>query len=164
MFGAISKGIDWLNAKEGQVASLTILPLLGVVIYEVIMRYVFNTPTVWGFEATTFLYGIHYMLGCAFTDLHDGHVKVDIFSTRLSTRAQAVLGIITLLIFFMPVMTCMTLYAFQFAATSVAGLERNSTSWAPPIYPFKCIMALAFLFLWLQGLSNLIRQFQMLKK
>jgi TRAP-type mannitol/chloroaromatic compound transport system permease small subunit len=32
------------------------------------MRYAFNAPTVWGFEATAFAYGMHYMLGLSFME------------------------------------------------------------------------------------------------
>ena len=58
----IIRAIDALNEKTGLYSSYLILPLVGAVIYEVFMRYVFNAPTSWGFEMTTFLYGMHYML------------------------------------------------------------------------------------------------------
>ncbi len=158
MFAAISRAIDVFNTKQGEVTSLLVLPLLAVVIYEVFMRYVFNSPTIWGFEVTTFLYGLHYMFGYAYTDVQDGHVRVDIFSARMSPRGQAILAIITNLVIFLPVMTCLTIWTFKFGITSLRGLELNSTSWAPPIYPIKLIMATCFLFLLLQGISNLIKQ------
>lgn len=142
----------------GEVTSVPlIILLLGVVIYEVFMRYAFNAPTSWGFEMTAFLYGMHYMLGLAYTDVLDGHVRVDIFSNLLPKKGQAILSIITILVIFLPVMICMTIWASKFAATSVAGWERNSTSWAPLIWPFKIVMAVSFLFLTVQGLSNLLK-------
>jgi TRAP-type mannitol/chloroaromatic compound transport system permease small subunit len=163
MLTQISNGIDAFNRKQGDITSMLAIPLLVVVIYEVFMRYVFNAPTTWGFEMTAFLYGLHYMFGLAYTDVHDGHVKVDIFSSRLSGKGQATLGIMTLCIFFLPVMTCMTIWAVKFAITSIQGLERNSTSWAPSIWPYKSLMALTFFFLWLQGISNLIKNIQTLR-
>ena len=67
------------------------------------------------------------------------------------------IGALTTLIFFLPVMTCMTIWSAKFAWYSVETLERGSTSWAPPVYPFKVIMALCFFFLLMQGISNLIK-------
>ncbi len=148
--------IDAFNKKEGEITSLLIFPLLIIVIYEVFMRYVFNKPTIWGFEATTFLYGIHYMFGLAYTDRLGGHVRVDIFTSRLSKKVQAVIGLLTTAVIFLPVFTCMTIWSFTFALTSWQGQERSWTSWAPPIYPFKLLMALTFLFLLLQGIANLL--------
>ncbi len=156
MFSAIANGIDKFNNKQGQITSMLIIPLLGVVIYEVFMRYGFNSPTVWGFEATAFLYGMHYMFGLAYTDVHKGHVQVDIFTSLASKKVQAALRVLTTLILFLPVMICMTIWSSKFAIYSIEGMERNSTSWAPSIWPYKIVMALCFLFLLLQGISNLI--------
>lgn len=156
MLGKISNGIDTFNIKQGEISSLLVLPLLGVVIYEVIMRYAFNAPTTWGFEMTTFIYGVHYMLGLAYTDVLGGHVRVDIFSSRMPKKAQAYLGLLTNMVFFLPVMVCLAVWSIKFASVSIAGRELNSTSWAPPIYPVKVMMAVSFVFLLVQGVSSFI--------
>lgn len=144
--------------------SFLIYPLLFIVAYEVFMRYAFNAPTSWGFEMTTFLYGLHYMFGFAYTDVHDGHVKVDIFTARLSKSKQALIRILTNIVMFMPFMTCLTIWSFKYAYTSTMGLERNATSWAPPIWPIIILMACCFLFLLLQGISNLINDVNTFKQ
>ena len=162
MFSKISKGIDTFSTKQGDLTSMLIFPLLGVVIYEVIMRYGFNAPTTWGFEVTAFLYGMHYMFGISYTDVKKGHVQVDIFTSLAPVKVRAAISGVTTIVFFLPVMACMTIASSKFAWTSIQGLERNSTSWGPPIYPFKVIMALCFLFLLLQGISNLIKDLQTL--
>lgn len=156
MWAKIIKAIDTFNSKQGDISSLLALPLLFVVVYEVVMRYAFNAPTVWGFEATTFIYGVHYMLGLAYCDVFGGHVRVDIFTARLKMRTQGFFGILTNLCFFMPVMVLMTIASWRFALTSIVERELNSTSWAPPIYPFKTLMAISFSFLLIQGFANLI--------
>jgi TRAP-type mannitol/chloroaromatic compound transport system permease small subunit len=162
MTNKITQIIDTFNTRQGEVTSMLVIPLLGVVIYEVFMRYAFNAPTVWGFEVTAFLYGMHYMFGMSYTDVMDGHVKVDIFSSRMPPKAQTVLGIVTTCVFFLPVIACMTFFSFEFAFTSIEGWERNSTSWGPLIWPFKTIMAFTFLFLLLQGISNLLKHIRAL--
>jgi len=157
MFLKIAKGIDWFTNKQGEITSMLCIPLLAVVVFEVIMRYGFDSPTIWGFEATAFLYGMHYMFGLSYTDVHDGHVRVDIFTSLAPKKVQAAINALTNLVLFLPVMTCLTIYTGKFAYTSTILLEHNSTSWAPPIYPFKIVMAVCFLFLLLQGISNLIK-------
>lgn len=157
MLQRLSRWIDRGITLQGEWTSLLILPLLLVVIYEVLMRYGFNAPTVWGFEATTFLYGLHFMFGVSYTDVTGGHVRVDIFTQSAPKKIQALLGALTTLLFFLPVMACLTWYSIEFATASVMDLEKNPTSWAPPIYPIKVIMAICLLFLLLQGISNLIR-------
>ena len=163
MLGTLSKAIDRLSIKQGEISSLLALPLLLVVVYEVIMRYAFNAPTSWGFEATTFLYGVHFMLGLAYCDVYGGHVRVDIFTARMSKKPQGIVGVLTNLVFFMPVMVLMTVASWKYALTSIAGRELNSTSWAPPIYPIKTLMAIAFSLLLIQGFSNLIHNIRVLQ-
>jgi TRAP-type mannitol/chloroaromatic compound transport system permease small subunit len=153
-----------LSRKEGEITSFLIYPLLLVVFYEVLMRYVFNAPTTWGFEVTTFLYGLHYMFGFAYTDVHNGHVKVDIFTSLLSSRRQTLVSILTNLVMFMPVTACMTIWSIKYAWTSTVEMEVNPTSWAPPIWPIKILMALCFLFLLLQGIANLIKDINTLTR
>ncbi len=162
MFSKIANGIDTFSRKQGELTSMLIFPLLIVVIYEVIMRYGFNAPTTWGFEVTAFLYGMHYMFGISYTEVKKGHVQVDIFSSLAPKKVQAALGALTTLLFFLPVMGMKTYSGINYALTSIKLLEKNPTSWAPSIYPFKVIMALCFFFLFMQGISNLIRNLQIL--
>lgn len=162
MLNAITKGIDFLIEKQGQLTSFLIVPLLFIVLYEVLMRYAFNAPTVWGFEATAFAYGMHYMLGLSFMENAEGHVRVDIVTGRLPRRVQAVVMIVGYLIIFLPVYGLMTWGAIKFAHTATITNELNSTSWAPRIWPYKIVMAVSFLFLVLQGLSTMLKQVQLL--
>lgn len=162
MLNAITKGVDVLIEKQGQFTSFLIVPLLFIVLYEVLMRYAFNAPTVWGFEATAFAYGMHYMLGLSFMENPQGHVRVDIFTSRLPVKAQAIVMVAGYLLIFMPVYGLMTWGAFTFAHTATVSNELNSTSWAPPIWPYKIVMALSFLFLLIQGLSTMLKHLQIL--
>ena len=157
MLSAIIKGIDTLIEKQGQLTSFLIVPLALIVLYEVMMRYLFNAPTTWGFEATTFAYGMHFMLGLSFMENAQGHVRVDIIVSRLPKKVQAVIMIVTYLVIFMPVYVLMTLAATKYAYTSTVSGELNSTSWAPPIWPFKIVMAISFFFLVIQGLSTMLK-------
>ncbi len=162
MLQTVSKAIDQFIDTQGKISSLLIIPLIGVIVYEVIMRYLFNAPTIWGFEATAFVYGLHFMLGLSYTENTGGHVRVDIAIARMSPKAQAIMGTVTYGLIFVPVFLCMTIWSFKFAGTSFAGRELNATSWSPPIYPFKTMMAFSFLFLLCQGISNLLKHIRVL--
>jgi TRAP-type mannitol/chloroaromatic compound transport system permease small subunit len=157
MLSPLIKGIDWFIRKQGEISSFLIYPLVLIVIYEVIMRYVFNAPTIWGFEATAFAYGLHYMFGLSYTENYAGHVKVDILTNRLSDRTQAILNIFGYLLIFLPIYVLMTIAAIKYAQTATLEGELNSTSWAPKIWPYKILMAYCFFSLVLQGVSSLLK-------
>jgi TRAP-type mannitol/chloroaromatic compound transport system permease small subunit len=164
MLNTVINGIDWFIDAQGKIMSFMVYPLLVIVLYEVVKRYVFNAPTVWGFEATAFAYGLHYMFGLSFMERHSGHVRVDIVTSRLSKKVQAVIGLITYLVIFTPVYFFMTVGSIKFAYASTMMNELNSTSWAPPVWPFKILMAVAFLFLLLMGIGSLLKQVRMIKE
>jgi TRAP-type mannitol/chloroaromatic compound transport system permease small subunit len=159
----LARAIDFLNENMGYYSSFLILPLLFVVIYEVFMRYGFNAPTTWGFEATTFLYGVHFVLGLGYTHKHNGHVAIDVFEAKLWRHPRILLRIVANLIIFIPTMGLMAIWSVIYAGTSWGQWEVASTSWAPPLYPFKTLMAIGFVLLFLQGVAKLIDDFYSLK-
>jgi TRAP-type mannitol/chloroaromatic compound transport system permease small subunit len=105
---------------------------------------------------------MHYMLGLSFMENPQGHVRVDIFTSRLPVKAQAIVMVAGYLLIFMPVYGLMTWGAITFAHTATVSNELNSTSWAPRIWPYKIVMALSFLFLLIQGLSTMLKHLQIL--
>jgi TRAP-type mannitol/chloroaromatic compound transport system permease small subunit len=157
------RAIDALNEKVGFYSAYLVLPLIGVVSYEVLMRYAFNAPTSWAFEMTTFLYGVHFMMALSFAHKHDGHVAIDVFEAKLPKRPRAILRILTNLILFLPTVGMLTAWSVIYAVTSWQGLEHASSSWAPAVYPYKTIMAIGFILLFLQGLAKLIQDFRALR-
>lgn len=159
----IDRAIDALNEKVGVGTSYLVLPLIGVVVYEVIMRYIFNAPTSWGFEMTTFIYGIHFILTLGFAHKHDGHVAIDIFESRLPQKPRTILRIIVNLLLFIPTIGLLAIWAVIYAKTSWLGWEHASSSWAPAVYPYKSLMAVGFILFFLQGVAKLIQDIRALR-
>jgi TRAP-type mannitol/chloroaromatic compound transport system permease small subunit len=159
---ALSTGINRLNDVTGHLTSYLVLPLIVVVVYEVFMRYAFNAPTVWAFEATTLIYGCHFALGFAYTHQHNGHVAIDVFEARLASRPRTILRIVVNLLLFVPTVGMLSFYGIRYAAASWQNWELASTSWAPPLYPFKTILAIGFVLLFLQGIAKLIEDIKSL--
>ncbi|MEJ2469796.1 MAG: TRAP transporter small permease subunit [Desulfuromonadales bacterium] len=154
--------IDTFNEKFGFYASYLILPLILVVVYEVIMRYGFNAPTSWAFELTVFLYGTHFSFALGYAHKHDTHVAIDVFESRLPERPRTILRIVVNLVMFLPAIGMLTFYTCTLAATSWQQWEHASSSWAPPIYPVKTLMAFGFILFFLQGIAKLIQDIRTL--
>lgn len=160
----IDKAIDALVEKIGFYSSYLVLPLIGVVFYEVFMRYGLNAPTSWAFELTVFLYGLHYSLALAYAHKHNTHVAIDVFEARLQPRPRVILRIITNLVLFVPAIGLLTIYTWTLAISSWQQWEHASSSWAPALYPYKTLMAIGFSLFLLQGIAKLIHDFRALKE
>lgn len=80
--------IDTLTEYSGRVAAYLIIPLTLIVVYEVVARYGFHAPTKWALSLSQFLFGAHFVLTGAYGILHKFHVRIDLFSNRLSGRTR----------------------------------------------------------------------------
>ncbi len=154
----LTKTIDKIVVKQAEVSSLLMVILVVMVCYEVVRRYFFNAPTIWGLEFTTFIFGVHFVMGYGYTEHFDGHVRVDIFSSKFPKKLQDILYIILTIGVTLPLVALLCIWAWDNAITSTKIFEALSSAWAPPIWPVKLLMALGFTFLFLQVLSNLIKR------
>lgn len=145
-----------ISEWSGRGVGIALFLVVGVLTYEVITRYVFNSPTIWAQQLSLFLFGTIGMIGGAYVLLHKAHVNLDILYSRVSRRKQAILDLITAPLFFF-IIILMIWAGGSFALRSWAILEPSSTVWAPPIYPFKTIIPVAAFLLLLQGIAKLIR-------
>ncbi len=101
----IAKAIDWLNEIIGKITSYIVYVLLFVVVYEVVRRKVFNSPTMWGFEFSYMLYAVMFLMGFGYTLKHKMHIGIDVFYSRFSTRVQGILDLITFFYIFHSIYT-----------------------------------------------------------
>ena len=70
--------IDTLNRTTGHYVKYLILPLTLIVLYEVCCRRLFNSPTSWAFDMTTYIFGAYFMLGLGYVELPDRHIRIDV--------------------------------------------------------------------------------------
>ena len=148
--------LDSLSRLSGNILSLFIFAMIGIVMYEVISRYLFNSPTNWALGASTMVFGTYMVCGGAYALLYKEHVSMDIFYSRWSDRKKAIVDSCTfpLAMFFLGVMLWKaTVYGIE----SVQMLEHASTAWGQPLYHWRMTAVLAVLLLVLQAFSDFIR-------
>ena len=150
--------IDKISEISGKLFAWLIIPLVGGLLYEVIARYVFNAPTIWAYDMTYMLYGVHFMMGAAYLLSLGGHIRIDVFYQRLSPRKQAIVDVCGYLLLFFPVMAALLVFGIKFAAFSWQMKEKAfTTAWLPIIYPFKTVLPIGIFLLLLQGIAVFIR-------
>jgi len=153
---AFLKFIDAVNEKVGNLLSYFLFFFFVLLLMEVILRYFFNSPTVWANELAQMLFGAYAILAGGYILRTGGHVNVDILYSRLSRKQKAVLDIVTSSLFFL-FCGMLLVYGGSLAWDSLARFEHSQSAWNPPLYPAKLMIPLAALLLMLQGLAKLIR-------
>ena len=154
-----------LSTHIGLVSALLILPLIAVVFYSVVMRYIFNSPPTWAFEISLFLFGISITMGGVYCQLRKKHVEVDILKRLISPKWQAVIRVFSLVA---AVFVCSIIfwYGLPWAIYSTKILETSmhQTAFNPPIWWFKWFVPLSSGFMGLQALVDLIDEITVLLK
>jgi C4-dicarboxylate transporter DctQ subunit len=88
----LSRAFDRLeDALAVLAAGLIVFALVSVTV-DVVSRYFFNQPLTWVFEITEYILLLVPCLGMAWLARHDGHVVIDIVTSRLSRRNRAALA------------------------------------------------------------------------
>jgi TRAP-type mannitol/chloroaromatic compound transport system permease small subunit len=142
----------------GRAFAWGIFILTAAVMYEVIMRYFFNAPTLWAFDFTIQMYGAVFMMGGASAMSTKTHVKADMYYNKLSEKGQAILDLILFICFYAPGVFALT-YAGYFYAKKAWIV--HETSWNSPaqiqVYFSKSLIPIAGLLLLIIGISEIFR-------
>ena len=150
--------VDNLNDQVGKIVSMLIIFMVLILVYEVVLRYIFNSPTLWAHETSEYFFGVHFFLGGAYALRHAAHVNVEVIYSRFSPRVRAILDIITSVFFFL-ICAVLLWKGGAMAWTSLMKLEHTNTVWAPPLYPLKMMIPIGAFLILLQGLAKFIRDF-----
>ena len=150
------KTIDQISEQSGKGVSFLIIPLTGVVLYEIFARYLFKSPTIWAHEMAQMFYGAYVILLGAYALRKGVHVNVDLLYLRFRPRTRAILDLLTWFLFFF-FCGLILVKGWEMAWDSFQVRETEPTSFAPPVWPIKMTIPLGALLILLQGLAKFIR-------
>lgn len=155
--------IDLLNEWMGKIFGWCIILITLLSVFEILARRVFNDPTIWGFEVSTQIFGLYFMIIAGYGLLHGSHVSIDVFTYYLSPKKRAILDIFSYVIFFFPFTLVCIWQGYLFAAKSWAIKETSMSVFGPPLYPIRTVIVLTFILLLLQGVSEVTKKIFFLK-
>lgn len=164
MLEKIVHSIEGMNIWIGRAFGWCILILTLCVSYEVFVRYVLNSPTVWAFDMMVQMYGALLLMAGPYALAQDTHVRGDVLYRLFPVKVQARIDFILYLIFFFPGILALFWFGWEIAADS---WRYKEVSWNSPariqIYFFKTLIPLAGFLLIVQGFAELIRCWKAMK-
>ena len=150
--------IDSLSAWFGKAFAWCIVILTFSTCYEVFVRYVLNSPTVWAFDMSVQMYGALFMMCGAYALSQGSHVRGDVLYRLMSIKTQAKIDLVLYILFLMPGALALVYYGYGFADDSWFYKE---VSWSSPariqIYFFKSLIPIAGFLVLLQGIAECVR-------
>jgi TRAP-type mannitol/chloroaromatic compound transport system permease small subunit len=148
--------IEWVNVKVGEYVAYWAVIAVFVYYYEVLARYVYNSPTNWVHESMFLMFGMQYLLSGAYAYKEDQHVRVDVLYVKLSTRGRAICDIVTSVIFFIFIGTMLWTGA-RFALDAIRFDEHSFTEWGVQYWPIKLAIPVGAALILLQGICKLLK-------
>jgi TRAP-type mannitol/chloroaromatic compound transport system permease small subunit len=154
--------VSWVNDKVGKVfvCYLTLL-MFFLLLFEIVARYVFSSPTVWATELTQMLFGAFIMLSGGYLMMNKGHIYVEIIYERFSLRTKALVDLLTSFLFFAFVLVLLK-EGWYMAEDSISRLESSNSAWDPAIWPLKLCIPIGTVLLLFQGLAKIVQDLQIL--
>jgi len=150
--------LDSISQWSGRIVCAFCISLVLLLTFEVFMRYVLSSPTIFSYEIATMMGVTIGAGGLAYTHLHHGHVRVDVIWRLLPPRGRAIADIVGSLLFFFPLIIVVTWFSTKWAQISFADHEiMVKTYLYPPAWPVRAVMALGFFMFIPQGISKFIR-------
>jgi TRAP-type mannitol/chloroaromatic compound transport system permease small subunit len=127
--------------------------VVPVMIYEVVARYLFNAPTVWGMELAVLIFGPYFLFGGPYLLHLKGHVTLDLARQRMSAAWQRRMDLLNYPII---ITFCGILLYFSVpsAWSSWSYRETSFSAWNPPIWPVKVAVPVALALMMLQALAE----------
>ena len=151
----IARCIDIVNTRVGDNVSYLVLPLMAIAMFEVVMRYAFNRPTLWAWDVNIQLQAAFIIMTGGYALLADRFVVVDVIVGRLSPRSRARLDLITSII---PLcaMAVLVWLASKESWFSFQNKETYVSTWGPPLYPLRFVVLIGVVLLFFQVVSRII--------
>jgi len=154
--------IDAINKYISDGLSLLFVPMTLIAMYEVAMRYFFNSPTTWVWDINVQLFCLLVVLGGAHTLKQGGHVIMDIIVNKFQEKTKLIINLCVYIIFFF-VMLITIWQVGEFAWSSLVIFERASTIFSPPVYPIKIAILIGVCLFFLQGVSLFLQDLMTLR-
>lgn len=150
--------IETVTRIVGEWISWIWMVLLGVVVLNVVMRYLFGEGRIEFEEIQWHLYSIGFLMGLSYGVSTDSHIRVDLFREKMSARMQAWIELYGIVLLLLPFISLVVIYAIPFVEYSISTAERSeSPAGLSHRWLIKSVLLIGFVFLGLAALSRLSR-------
>jgi len=160
VFSTLSRLIDSLNDKVGNLVSWLCFSMVIVTFGVVVARYAFNEGSIMVQETVIYMYAFVFMLGAGYTYLNEGHVRVDIFFKNRTRKQQAKINILGNLLLLLPMVSAIFWYSFPYVKFSWSLFEGSKEAGGfDYVYLLKSAIPALCILLGLQAISEIIKNY-----
>ena len=148
--------IDRLSIAISRIAMFLTAVIVSIMFFEVVMRYLFEAPTLWVNEMSLWLAGMIYLIAGLYVMQQRGHIRIFILYDLLPRGWQRACDTVSTLL--IVVFAAAIVYGgFNEAWVKLLRWETFGTAWDPPIpATMKPLLLVTVTLIALQAVANLI--------
>jgi len=155
--------LDWIGEKIGAFTSWFAVFLALVIGLDVVIRYIFQFTFIWMIETEIYAFGILFLLGSGYTFKYGKHVRVDVFYTKMSEKRKAWIDLLGGVCLLIPWCYVVIVSSWYYSLSSFLINEGSpQPGGLPALYVLKFCITLGFVFLLLQGISQMLKSVQII--
>ena len=110
----MQKLFDAILDAAGMVSVLLTALITALLLFEVIVRYIFNSPSIWALDITQYTICYITFIGAAWLMREDGHIKVELFREFCGKKTQEFIDGVT------SVVACLAVAVFCWQTAKMA--------------------------------------------
>ncbi len=148
----------------GMITAFAMVLMILNVFYDVIMRYFFKSGSIAMQEMEWHLFSVIILLGVAYTLKEDGHVRVDLIYDRLSEKRKAMINMVGVVLFILPIAFLIGISSINNAHEAFLSMEQSGDPGGLPYrWIVKSLIPLSFLLLIITSIGYFIRNLNVYK-
>jgi TRAP-type mannitol/chloroaromatic compound transport system permease small subunit len=154
----LSKWIDALNESIGKLLMWFVLATVVISAGNAVMRKAFDIGSNAYLEIQWYLFAAVFMLGAGYVFLRNGHVRIDFISSHLSRRTNAIIDILGIVLFTIPLSIILINLSWPVFERAWVSGEMSQNAGGLIRWPVLVLIPAGFTILALQCLSELIKR------
>src|SRR5882757_9181877 len=159
----MSRGIDAFTRWTGKRLAWLILVAVIVSAVNAIVRKTFDTSSNSWLELQWVLFSIVFLLCSPWTLLDNEHIRIDIVNNLLPKRVRDIIDLVGHAFFLLPLTIVMVITGGPFFMRSFRIGEQSGNAGGLPQWPAKSLIVVGFAFLFVQGVSELIKRIAVMR-
>ncbi len=155
---ALAAAIDRLNEIIGKLVGWLVLAAVLISSGNAIMRKAFDIGSNAYLEIQWYLFAAVFMLGSGYVFLRNAHVRIDFISTKLSARTNAIIDLLGIVVFTIPLCLILMYLSWPVFERAWVSGEMSQNAGGLIRWPVLLLIPAGFGLLLLQCLSELVKR------
>jgi TRAP-type mannitol/chloroaromatic compound transport system permease small subunit len=155
---ALSRAIDAVNYRIGKWVAWLVVAAVVVSATNATIRKLFDTSSNAWLELQWYLFSVVFLMCASWTLMANEHIRIDIVNNMFPKRLRNWIDVVGHLFFLLPFTLVMIVTGWPFFWASWRVNEVSSNAGGLLVWPIKLLVPVAFVFLFFQGISELIKR------